>query len=154
MAQTAQNPEGHRYAADCSGPTRRADGWPRCCATSGASCDTEHSFSIWYGWAPTRALPDMAFSLEGNVYLATYAIWTDPADDERYRDWVHGRRPRRRATAGGRLPRRLRLHPPAGPLPHRRELRAGSSRSARVRDPDGRFASYLTADRERLNVHG
>ena len=32
----------------------------------------------------------MAFSLEANVYLATYAIWSDPADDERHRAWVHG----------------------------------------------------------------
>jgi FAD/FMN-containing dehydrogenase len=32
----------------------------------------------------------MAFSLEANVYLATYAIWTDPEDDERHRSWVHG----------------------------------------------------------------
>ena len=52
---------------------------------------TEHSFSIWYGWAPSRPLPDMAFSVEANVYLATYAIFTDPADDERYAEWVHSR---------------------------------------------------------------
>ena len=52
---------------------------------------TEHSFSIWYGWAPSRALPDMAFSVEANVYLATYVIYTDEADDERYADWVHSR---------------------------------------------------------------
>jgi FAD/FMN-containing dehydrogenase len=32
----------------------------------------------------------MAFSLERNVYLATYAIWPHAADDERMRDWVHG----------------------------------------------------------------
>jgi hypothetical protein len=32
----------------------------------------------------------MAFSLEKNVYLATYAIWPDATDDERHRDWVHG----------------------------------------------------------------
>ena len=42
----------------------------------------------------------MAFSVEGNVYVATYVIYDDPADDERYRAWVHERtaahRPRRR----------------------------------------------------------
>jgi FAD/FMN-containing dehydrogenase len=32
----------------------------------------------------------MAFSLEANVYLAAYAIWTDPAEDERHRNWLHG----------------------------------------------------------------
>jgi FAD/FMN-containing dehydrogenase len=25
----------------------------------------------------------MAFSMEANVYLATYAVWSDPADDAR-----------------------------------------------------------------------
>lgn len=32
--------------------------------------------------------PDVAFSLEADVYLATYAIWTDPSDDERQTSWV------------------------------------------------------------------
>ena len=41
----------------------------------------------------------MAFSLERNVYLATYAIWKDPTDDERNRDWVHGHHARL-ATVG------------------------------------------------------
>ena len=31
----------------------------------------------------------MAFSVEGNVYVATYLIYTDPADDETYRARVH-----------------------------------------------------------------
>jgi hypothetical protein len=30
----------------------------------------------------------MAFSVEGCVYVATYAIYTEPADDARYTDWV------------------------------------------------------------------
>src|SRR4029079_17655304 len=54
--------------------------------------DTRHSFSIWYGWAPDPAArPDMALSVEANVYVATYAIYQDETDDERYRSWVHGR---------------------------------------------------------------
>ena len=77
-AQALQNPEGHRYCADCQWTdARRGELAPAAARRSGASCRPEHSFSIWYGWAPTRELPDMAFSLEANVYLATYAIWTD-----------------------------------------------------------------------------
>ncbi len=53
--------------------------------------ETEHSFSIWYGWAPRGARPDMAFSVEADVYVATYVIYTDPADDARYTEWVHRR---------------------------------------------------------------
>ena len=59
---------------------------------------TEHSFSIWYGWAPPRERPDMAFSVEADVYVATYVIYTDPADDARHAEWVH----RRGSMAGGK----------------------------------------------------
>jgi hypothetical protein len=33
----------------------------------------------------------MAFSVEADAYVATYAIYADDADDARYRDWVHRR---------------------------------------------------------------
>jgi hypothetical protein len=90
VAQTLQNPEGHRYAADSQWTDADAATLVPRLREIYEELPTEHSFSIWYGWAPSRELPDMAFSLERNVYLATYAIWTDPADDERHRAWVHG----------------------------------------------------------------
>jgi hypothetical protein len=89
-AQALQNPEGHRYCADSQWTNASAAELAPLLRDVWDELPTRHSFSIWYGWAPTRALPDMAFSLEANVYLATYAIWTDPADDERHRSWVHG----------------------------------------------------------------
>ena len=30
----------------------------------------------------------MAFSMEGNVYIAAYTIWTDEGDDAAMQDWV------------------------------------------------------------------
>ncbi len=33
----------------------------------------------------------MAFSVEADVYVATYVIYTDPADDARHTEWVHRR---------------------------------------------------------------
>ncbi len=54
LAQTAQNPEGYRYAVDCTwtdAPARVLA--PRLHALW-SELDTEHSFSIWYGWAPRR----------------------------------------------------------------------------------------------------
>jgi FAD/FMN-containing dehydrogenase len=89
VAQTLQNPEGHRYAADSQWTDADAATLVPRLREIYEELPTEHSFSIWYGWAPSRELGDMAFSLERNVYLATYAIWTDPADDERHRSWVH-----------------------------------------------------------------
>jgi FAD/FMN-containing dehydrogenase len=153
LAQTAQNPEGYRYAVDCTwtdAPTKVLA--PMLHALWG-ELDTEHSFSIWYGWAPRRDLPDMAFSVEADVYVATYAIYTDPADDARYSDWVH------RRTAA------LAVHGSGVYLGDtdftRRQDRFLSDDAYRrlgeicaERDPSGRFASYLTSDPARLNVHG
>ncbi len=118
-----------------------------------AGLDTEHSFSIWYGWAPGGDRADMAFSVEGNVYVATYVIYADPADDDRHAAWVHGR------TAG------LAAHGAGAYLGDtdftRRQDRflsdAAFARLGAVRaaaDAGGRFASYLTRDPEGLNVHG
>ena len=87
-AQAAQNPEDHRYAVDCTWTDARAAELAPHLRALWSELPTEHSFSIWYGWAPSRPLPDMAFSVEGHVYIASYAIWSDPADDERHRSWV------------------------------------------------------------------
>jgi FAD/FMN-containing dehydrogenase len=150
-AQAAQNPENHRYAVDCTWTDARAAELAPLLRALWSELPTEHSFSIWYGWAPTRRLPDMAFSVEGHAYIATYAIWTDPADDDRHRSWVAGHTTRLAALGKGvylgdtdftqRSDRFL------APENFRRleEIRAR-------RDPDGRFCSYLIGDGAELNA--
>jgi len=91
QAQVAQNPDGYRYAADCAWTNVGGAELAPLLRSMWSELDTEHSFSIWYGWAPTGDLPDMAFSVEGNVYVAAYAIWDDPERDAHYREWVHRR---------------------------------------------------------------
>jgi FAD/FMN-containing dehydrogenase len=153
LAQTAQNPEGHRYAVDCTWADAPAGVLAPMLHAMWNELETEHSFSIWYGWAPRRDLPDMAFSVEADVYIATYVIYTDPADDARYSDWVHGQ------TAG------LAAHGNGVYLGDtdftRRQDRFLSDDAYRrltairaERDPSGRFASYLTSDPGGLNIHG
>ena len=115
--------------------------------------DTEHSFSIWYGWAPRRDLPDMAFSVEADVYIATYVIYADPADDARYTGWVHRRTAELAAHGAGvylgdtDFTRRQDRF-----LSDEAYRRLGAIRAER--DPSGRFTSYLTSAPEGLNVHG
>ena len=95
----------------------------------------------------------MAFSVEAEVYIATYVIYADPADDARYAEWVHRRTAGLAAHGGGVY---------LGDTDFtRRQDRFLSDRAFRrlaeirsVRDPAGRFATYLTADAGRLNVHG
>ena len=153
LAQTVQNPEGYRYAVDCTWTDAPASVLAPMLQSLWSELETEHSFSIWYGWAPTGSRPDMAFSVEAQVYIATYAIYADPADDARYAEWVH------RRTAD------LAVHGAGVYLGDtdftRRQDRflsdEGYRRLAAVRaerDPAGRFASYLTCDPKGLNVHG
>jgi FAD/FMN-containing dehydrogenase len=154
LAQTVQNPEGYRYAVDCTWTDAPAKVLAPMLQQLWSELDTEHSFSIWYGWAPRRDLPDMAFSVEADVYVATYVIYTDPADDARYTEWVHGRTGALAAAHGTGVY--------LGDTDFtRRQDRFLSDEAYRqlaairaARDPSGRFASYLSCDTEGLNVHG
>ena len=144
-AQASQNPEGHRYGVDCTWTDARAREFAPLLRALWSELPTEHSFSIWYGWAPSRPLPDMAFSVEGRAYIATYAIWTDPADDERHRAWVvdHTRGwPRSARASTSATPTS-----PAGPT----ASCAGELRPARAdpRPPRSRRPLLLLPDRRR-----
>ncbi|GAA2634605.1 FAD-binding oxidoreductase [Paractinoplanes durhamensis] len=153
-AQDEQSPEGHRYAVDCTWTDAPADRLAGPLLRLWRELDTEHSFSIWYGWAPNRPLPDMAFSVEGNVYIATYVIYTDPADDEKYRTWVHERTAAIAAEGG------VGVYLGDTDFTGRQDRFLSDANYARLeeirdrRDPQRRFASYLAADPGRLNVHG
>jgi FAD/FMN-containing dehydrogenase len=152
--QAAQSPEGYRYAVDCTWTDAPAEVLGPPLLRLWRELDTEHSFSIWYGWAPHRPLPDMAFSVEANVYVATYAIYENEADDERYRSWVH----ERTAAVALRCGAGAYLGDTDFTRRHDRFLSDENfERLQRVRqrwDPAGRFASYLAGDPDRLNVHG
>jgi FAD/FMN-containing dehydrogenase len=153
LAQTAQNPEGYRYAVDCTWTDAPARVLAPQLHALWSELDTEHSFSIWYGWAPCRALPDMAFSVEAEVYVATYAIYSDPADDARYLDWVHRRTAALAAHGRG-------VYLGDTDFTRRQDRFVSDDAYRRLtairaeRDPSGRFASYLTSDPAGLNVHG
>ena len=153
VAQTAQNPEGYRYAVDCTWSDAPAHVLAPRLHELWSELDTEHSFSIWYGWAPRRSRPDMAFSVEADVYIATYAIYTEPADDARYTDWVHRRTAALAVHGAG-------VYLGDTDFTRRQDRFLADDAYRRLaairaeRDPSGRFASYLTSDPERLNVHG
>jgi len=39
-------------------------------------------------WGPIQKLPDMAYSVQGDIYLACNAVYYDPVDDARCAAWV------------------------------------------------------------------
>jgi FAD/FMN-containing dehydrogenase len=154
LAQTVQNPEGYRYAVDCTWTDAPAEVLAPKLQELWSELETQHSFSIWYGWAPTGARPDMAFSVEADVYVATYVIYADPADDTRYAEWVHSRT----AALAGAYGAGVYLGDTDFTRRQDRFLSDDAYRRLTAiraeHDPSGRFASYLTCEPEGLNLHG
>ena len=155
LAQTAQNPEGYRYAVDCTWTDAPARVLAPMLHKLWSELETEHSFSIWYGWAPTGgSRPDMAFSVEADVYVATYVIYADPADDARYAEWVHS------GTAALAGAHGAGVYLGDTDFTRRQDRFLSDDAYRRLaavrarRDPSGRFVSYLTCDPEGLNRHG
>ncbi|MFD4717333.1 FAD-binding oxidoreductase [Streptomyces sp. NPDC058423] len=49
------------------------------------------SHMVLYNWAGYEGQPErppMAFSVEDELYYGLYAAWSDPAEDQKYTDWV------------------------------------------------------------------
>jgi FAD/FMN-containing dehydrogenase len=87
----AQNPKGLRYHTDCLWTDASADDLLPRLQPLFATLPTEASFCIWYGWAPKKPLKDMAFSMEGNVYVAVYAMCDTEDQDAGVKAWLQQR---------------------------------------------------------------
>jgi FAD/FMN-containing dehydrogenase len=102
--------------------------------------------------APQRQLPDMALSLQADLYFAPYVVWEDAADDEACRSWLASQMKRIEPISKGLFLADSDLAKrPAQFLSdtHWRRLEALRARY----DPDGLFHSYLTAPDAPLNVN-
>jgi FAD/FMN-containing dehydrogenase len=86
--QLADNPEGHRWAVDNAWLTGPAAEVVPAMRRAFTTLPNEKAFTIWFSMAPLRELPDMAFSVQSEIYLASYVLWQDPADDERHQRWL------------------------------------------------------------------
>jgi FAD/FMN-containing dehydrogenase len=100
------------------------------------------SHFLWLNWGPSPQRQDMAYSLESEIYLALYAGWMDPADDEKYGDW-----PRSNMAAMAPLATGIQLADEnLGKRPARFATDESMAKLDRVRaeyDPDGRFHSWM-----------
>ncbi len=100
------------------------------------------SHMLWLNWGPSPERPDMAYSLEDDVYLAVYGIWTDPARDAEMADWATARMRELEPLATGiqladeNLGRRPARFVADENLRRLDEVRA-------TYDPDGRFHPWL-----------
>jgi FAD/FMN-containing dehydrogenase len=142
--QRRDNPEGHRWRTDnawIQGPPSQVVPAIRPAFTE---LPNAASFTIWFSMAPLRPLPDMAFSLQTEIYLASYVLWPDEADDEALLRWVEERMARLEPVTAGQYlgdsdlsVRQLKFMADDN-WERLQQIR-------RQRDPEGVFVGYLAA---------
>jgi hypothetical protein len=154
-SQAVANPEGARYTVD----NIWVDGEPseiiERIEPLFRDLPTPEAFTIWFSMAPLRPLPDMAFSLQTDAYVATYLVDAaesagDGARDLANRAWLNqAMATAQPVTAGQYL---------GDSDMGNRQLRfLGDEQFARLqqvlrhRDPGGLFVGYLAHDPSSLN---
>jgi FAD/FMN-containing dehydrogenase len=93
--QLRANPEGHRYVVDNAYLAGPADSLVPAVTPAFTDLPTAKSFSLWYDLAhlPARplsdaGLPDMALSVQSDIYFATYVVCDSSSQDGLCRAWV------------------------------------------------------------------
>ncbi|MBX6765047.1 MAG: hypothetical protein IRY88_15425 [Rubrobacteraceae bacterium] len=143
--QRRQNPDGHRYAADNAWLSADPDEAVPALRELFATIPNEKSFVLWFSMAPRRETPDMALSLQTDVYLAVYTVWEDEADDKYYQHWLTSQMRRIEPITEGLFLADADLV--SRPARFMAEDNWHRLQKLRTRyDPDGLFCSYLTAD--------
>ncbi len=86
--QLDANPEGHRWVVNNAWLDGSPEKVSKQIAPAFTTLPNAKAFSLWYSMAPLRALPDMAFSLQSDIYFASYVIWENKEDDEKNKTWL------------------------------------------------------------------
>jgi FAD/FMN-containing dehydrogenase len=95
-------------------------------------------------WGPVRALPDMAYSVQANLYIALNGTYYDPADDVRVAQWVlAGARRMDSISAGAQMNDENMQSRPARYLSPEAARRLEAMH--RQHDPKRRFPGFLSA---------
>ena len=134
-------PEGFRWAADGmwtnAGPAELLPAVAELFDT----IPSPPSHVLWYPWREQK-LPEAAISVQGSLYLAAFAGWTDPAQDAQMLAWpVDQMRRLEPLSRGIQLADENLISRPARFLSDENQERLEALRAAY--DPDGRFLSYL-----------
>jgi FAD/FMN-containing dehydrogenase len=142
----AVEPEGVRWAADGMWTNVKGAALIEPAKQLFGDVPTPESHVFWYPWRQQR-FEDAAISVQGDLYLAAFAGWHDPAQDDHYVAWPTGHMRRMESLSEG-----IQL---ADENLRERQARFLSDENAErleqlraEHDPDGRFHAYLTTDRE------
>ena len=135
------DPDGMRYAADNIYTDATAEELVPYMRALFSSLPSAHSHIFWWNWGPLQPLPDMALSIQGNIYLACYSVWEDAAEDESMERWVVDQMKRvEHLAVGSKLNDENMARRPARYFSDAARERLEALR--RRYDPDGVFASF------------
>jgi FAD/FMN-containing dehydrogenase len=150
--QMRANPEGHRYLVDNAWLAGSPEDVVPALRRTFTELPSPKSFAIWFSMAPLRELPDMAFSLQSEIYTATYLVYENDADDAAHSDWLRDRMAELEPVTLGQYLGDSDLA--------RREVKVlGDNQFARLqairaaRDPERLFAGYLASAMDPANVN-
>lgn len=148
--QERTNPRGARYRADNVWVHGKVSEIVERLGPLFTQLPNHETFTIWMSNAPMRDLPDMAFSLQTEAYVASYVVSTDPDDDDRLGEWLAASMATAQPVTAGQYlgdsdMTRRQLRFMAG------ENFARLERVIEAWDPDGRFARYLANDSSTIN---
>jgi FAD/FMN-containing dehydrogenase len=139
----ATEPEGHRWAVDNMWTNAGAEELVPAVRELFRSVPTGASHIFWYPWH-RQPIEGAALSVAGDLYIAAFAGWHDPAEDERMvawsTDWMRRLEP---LSVGIQLADENLVNRPARYLSDGHDARLEALRAEH--DPDGVFHSFLTA---------
>jgi FAD/FMN-containing dehydrogenase len=135
-------PDGHRYGTDnmwtsASGPDL-LPGLRRIAET----LPPAPSHCLWLNWGPSPERSDMAYSLEDEIYIALYGVWSDPADDDEYGSWAPGNMAAMEHLATGIQLADENLGQRPAPFASPEHM-ARLDQARALYDPDGRFHAWM-----------
>ncbi|HEY2601590.1 MAG TPA: FAD-binding oxidoreductase [Thermoleophilaceae bacterium] len=135
-------PEGFRWAVDNMWSDASPDELLPAVRELFETVPTEVSHIFWYPWRE-QPIENAALSVWGKLYIAAFAGWTDPSEDERHVRWSTEQIRRLEPFSKGiQLADENLVNRNARYLAPENELRLERLRAEH--DPDGLFHSYLT----------
>jgi FAD/FMN-containing dehydrogenase len=135
-------PSDHRYAVDNMWTHASIEALMPGLRRITETLPTAPSHMLWMNWAPPKTRPDMAYSMEDDIYIALYGVCKDAADDASVASWAEDKMAAMALYASGmqladeNLGRR-----PAKFLAEANLSRLDALRAAK--DPQGRFHPYM-----------
>ena len=145
--QARANPEQHFYVVDNAYLTGERDEIVRRLTPAFTSLPTPKAFTIWFdmGRAPERGLPDMALSMQTDLYFAAYLVGENAEEAQDCLDWIEARADELNPVkAGIYLGDSDLVRRPAPFLSEDAYARLAEVR--RTYDPTGRLCAYLSPE--------